>query len=105
MSDEITNLDKQIQALLDKKKAILSEQRDEKLGEVKQIIQQFGFTASDLGLSAGGKKLSTKTKPEPKYANPSNPNETWHGGRGAKPKWVKAFLDSGGKLEAIEIKK
>ena len=108
MSDDITSLDAQIQALLDKKKAILDGQKDKKLAEVKAIIEQFGFTATDLGLTKRGRKAGStaaKTQPEPKYANPSNPAETWHGGRGAKPKWVRAFLDRGGKIESIEIKK
>ena len=45
-----------------------------------------------------------KAMPEPKYRNPVNPRETWHGGRGPKPKWVREFLGGGGALESIAIR-
>jgi DNA-binding protein H-NS len=108
MSDDINSLDAQIQALLDKKKSIIDGQKNNKLAEVKAIIEQFGFSATDLGLVKRGRKAGSATPKaalEPKYANPSNPTETWHGGRGKRPNWVNAFLKDGGKLEAIEIKK
>jgi DNA-binding protein H-NS len=38
----------------------------------------------------------------PKYRNPADPTETWSG-RGKLPKWVKAQLKSGKKLEDFAI--
>lgn len=76
-----------------------------RLSEVKAIVHQFDFSATDFGLTTVGKKAATKTKLEAKYLNPKDSGQTWHGGRGAKPKWVKEYLEAGGVLSAIEIKK
>lgn len=101
MSDVIQELDQQIATLQRQKQELLDKQKLEKLREVKAIIAQFGFTSTDLGLQSSKKK---PVKLPAKYLNPDNPNESWHGGRGAKPKWVKAYLASGRSLDAIEIK-
>jgi DNA-binding protein H-NS len=39
------------------------------------------------------------------YANPADTSQTWAGGKGARPKWVKSHLEAGGKLEDLLIKK
>jgi DNA-binding protein H-NS len=38
----------------------------------------------------------------PKYCNPENPSETWSG-RGKQPRWVRAQLASGKKLDDLFI--
>lgn len=93
--------DKQVAELLAKKQSIFDKEKEIKLAEVKKIIQQFGFTSIDLGLSNIKKKFKLKIK----YVNPDNTEETWHGGTGAKPQWVREFLDGGGKLETIAVDK
>jgi DNA-binding protein H-NS len=108
MPTDISTLDAQIAELQKQRQDLLNEQRDSKLIEIKTIIRQFGFTATDLGITAGtNRKPATATKPklEPMYANPNNLAQTWHGGRGVKPKWVSDFIAGGGKLEDIVIKK
>jgi len=104
----IDELDAEIEALLNKKKTLLAEQRDEKLVEVKKAIKDFGFTLEDLGfvIEAITKKKgkASKTTLPAKYRNPKDQAQTWHGGRGAKPKWVKEFENGGGRLVDIEIK-
>lgn len=106
MTSNLDTIEKQIAELQEKKKALLDEQRGTKLEEVKAIVHQFGFSATDLGLTTGKKaSASPKTKLEAKYVNPKDSTQTWHGGRGAKPKWVKEFLEGGGELATIEIKK
>lgn len=106
MATELDKLEAQITDLQAKKKSLLEEQRGTKLVEVKAIVHQFGFSATDLGLTTGKKaSASPKTKLEAKYMNPKDSTQTWHGGRGAKPKWVKEFLEGGGELATIEIKK
>jgi DNA-binding protein H-NS len=106
MTTDLNKLEAQIAELQAKKQAILDEQRDTKLQEVKAIVHQFGFTAADLGLSTStGKKAATKTKLEARYANPKDATQTWHGGKGARPKWVKEHLEANGKLEDLLIKK
>jgi DNA-binding protein H-NS len=66
--------------------------------------------ASIEGLGLGGAKRGAKTrgsklkgrKVEPKYRNPTNKNETW-AGRGATPRWLRALLKEGHKLEEFAI--
>lgn len=99
MSDTIESIDKQVAELLAKKQSIINKEKEIKLAEVKKVIQQFGFTTTDLGFSKKKSKLKIK------YVNPQNVEETWGGGRGAKPIWVREFLEAGGKLESIEIDK
>lgn len=107
MNTELDDLNAQIAELQNKRQAMLNEQRETKLKEVKTIIQQFGFTASDLGITGTNKKTSGSIKPalEAKYVNPNDSSLTWHGGRGARPAWVNEYLNGGGQLVDIEIKK
>ena len=62
-----------------------------------------------LGLSRGGtrdpKPRGSKLKGRkvaPKYRNPKDRSETW-AGRGATPRWLRAMLKSGHKLEEFAI--
>jgi DNA-binding protein H-NS len=43
-------------------------------------------------------------KVPPKYRNPKNPAETW-AGRGKQPRWLRAQLRSGKKLEDFRIER
>ena len=101
--NEIQTIEEQIAALQAQKKALLESERKEALKQVKQSIQSFNFTASELGLSAAGGRAAGRAKREPIYRNPHNANETWAGG--AKPKWVQAFLANGGNIEDCRIQK
>lgn len=101
---ELQKLEIQIKELEEKRKAIINEQRGAKLSEAKALIKEFGFTASELGMPTGKKKAADKPKGEAKYANPKNQSQTWAGGKGRKPSWVKEHLDKGGKLEDFAIK-
>jgi DNA-binding protein H-NS len=50
-----------------------------------------------------GSKLKGRKVP-PKYRNPKNRAETW-AGRGATPRWLRAYLKAGHKLEEFAIGK
>lgn len=76
--------------------------------DVTDIIDETGTgaTRKRRGKKATGKKAGrkkTRGKVAPKYRNPNNPRETWTG-RGRKPLWVVAALDSGKKLQDLAIK-
>ena len=101
--NEIQTIEEQIAALQAQKKAVLEGERKEALKQVRQSIQAFNFSASELGLSAGAARSAGRTKRDPIYRNPHNANETWAGG--AKPKWVQAFLANGGNIEDCRIQK
>lgn len=78
--------------------------------EVRKKIAEYGLTASDLKLAAGGRgaassKRSVSASPvkaAAKYRSESG--ETWSGGRGRKPRWVTEALAAGKSLTDYEIK-
>lgn len=104
---EVESLDQEIATLQAKRQAILDGKRNDALQGVKDTIRTFGFTAQELGLVATVKAsgASSKAKAEAKYQNPNNSAETWHGGKGPRPKWVKAYMEQGGDIETCLIKK
>ena len=61
-----------------------------------------------LGSAPVGKKGGVERRPYPKvhakYRNPKNPAETW-AGRGYKPRWLKAQLRAGKKVDDFLIKR
>lgn len=101
--DEIQSLEQQIAELQAKKHAIIEAKRLEALTQARELVKVYGFSATELGISAVASKSvklsSAGVKAAPKYANPENTAETWHGGKGPKPKWVKALLEAGKNLE------
>lgn len=102
--DQLEQLDYQIAQLQAKRQEILSEKCTRALDELRGAIRLYGFSAHELGigLSAGKAKSSAR---EAKYACPQNPAQTWAGGKGKRPHWVRQHLEQGGKLEDLLIKK
>jgi DNA-binding protein H-NS len=72
--------------------------------EKNELLEKMTLLASDSGYSLD-ELLGDKPKKSVKirYRNPDNFSDTWTG-RGRKPKWVEALLESGKTLEDIEIK-
>lgn len=70
----------------------------EALVAVESAAREFGFSLADLASA----KTAGRGKVAAKYANPADPAATWTG-RGRKPRWVQEALDSGKKLEELEI--
>ncbi len=108
---QIDKLDQEIAALQAKKKALLDKSRGEALATTRASVARFGFTAQELGLSVAmvpkAKKSdegTMKSKAPAKYANPTNPSQTWAGGQGARPHWVRDHLAAGGALDELLIK-
>lgn len=89
-----------LKARVEKAIATFEERRkQEALVELEEVAQKMGFTLADLT----GISVAKKRKPaEAKYANPADTSETWTG-RGRKPRWVQAALDSGKTLEDLSI--
>lgn len=102
---DINTIDQQIADLQKQRQQMLDAKRTKALEEALKLISTFGFTAQELGLVAPVKAsgAAAKSKLPAKYRNPANQSETWHGGKGAKPKWIKAFLANGGTLEECLI--
>ena len=74
--------------------------------DVSEIVEDKpSVTRKRRGKKSTAKKAGRKKrgKVAPKYRNPANSRETWTG-RGRKPLWVVAALDSGKKLQDLAIK-
>jgi len=73
-----------------------------------QVISQINELATSINLKVElvdpQKRQSSRKgiKVAAKYQNPENPSQKWTG-RGMKPKWLKALLSQGGKLEQYQI--
>ena len=76
--------------------------------KVLETLQEVGITLPEFmeiveSAPRGGKKPGSKRSPvPPKYRNPNDATQTWTG-RGRKPKWVEAYLNTGGSMQQIEI--
>lgn len=78
--------------------------REEGLKKVREVMAEYGLTVSDLTMTAEAKQKSAGRKMgkvAAKYRNPET-NETWSG-RGLRPNWLKAALESGKTLDDFTI--
>ena len=94
----------ELDALIAKAHLVRQETRERRRGELKGEIEgklkAEGFTA----LEVLGAKLREKSAPLPaKYADPSDPSQTWSG-KGRMPGWLQAKIDSGTTLQAFLIR-
>lgn len=102
-----------LQQLLDQKAEIerriaetRSTERTQALETIRKLMSDAGLTVQDLvatgegkrKISAAGKSLG---KVAAKYRNPST-GDAWSG-RGLKPRWLRAELDAGRKLEEFAV--
>ena len=102
----ITEIRAQIQALQKQEKDILLKEKDTVISQIKKQIAEYSLTASSLGFS--GKKASSGQKAKTasslgKLVKYKKGEETWSGGRGPKPKWVKALMDAGENIEKYKV--
>lgn len=110
MAKELTlaELQKEIEALQAKAILIIEAEKADVIKEMKEKISLYKLTFKDLGFKAPEplivapaapekeKNTGTGTAPKiPIYRNKTNENETWHGGKGAYPKWIyKNIIDT-----------
>ncbi|PXW98167.1 DNA-binding protein H-NS [Sphaerotilus hippei] len=100
-------------AALDEQTAQLEKQiaetlRAERTGvinQIKTLMADHGVTLADLGAKAGKPVKApagdVTRKVAPKYRDP-NTGETWSG-RGLKPKWLSAALETGRTLDEFAV--
>lgn len=87
----------ELEALILQAQARKQELHREELGKVREEVSTFarskGYSIEELfgKTRRGGGKRGTVP---PKYANPNDPTQTWTG-RGKRPRWFQAQLDSG----------
>lgn len=111
-------IQKQIQALQAQAEELRKIEVEALLGEMKANIELYGITAEQLGFGKPAPEAATpaaaykgtssnggvKSVLPAMYKNPNGP-ETWAGGRGSRPKWIKMHLAAGRALEELLIEK
>lgn len=75
--------------------------KEQALQEIIEFAKQRGLSLDELGFSASKKSQGSKPVAS-KYRNPEDTSMTWTG-RGKRPKWVQAALDSGKTLDDLMI--
>ncbi|MFD1341622.1 H-NS histone family protein [Litorisediminicola beolgyonensis] len=89
---------KQLRSDVDKAlKTVEARRRAEAKRAADAVAKEYGFSLDEL-ITADGKG----GKGVPKYANPSDPTQTWTG-RGRKPNWVNESLANGASLDDLKI--
>ena len=110
----LASIKTKIKALQKQHDAMIAKDKADVIADIKQKIAEYAITAAELGFKTASatsarkstksvKSKATKKKPKPLYRGPNN--EEWGGGQGARPKWIKAILESGGDIEAYRIEK
>jgi DNA-binding protein H-NS len=99
-----------LQDLLDRKAALEKEiettrrqERADAVAKVKALMSQYGLTVSDLNTKGAAKPAASGKggKVAIKYRNAAT-GDTWSG-RGLQPKWLKAALAAGRKIEDFSV--
>ncbi|TSE27672.1 H-NS family nucleoid-associated regulatory protein [Tepidimonas aquatica] len=91
----------QAEALLRQAEEMRQQERAGVIAELRAKMAEYGITAEELASGARGRRRASRTKGEPKYRGPNG--ETWSGGPGRKPEWVRQILAAGGDLEQYRI--
>ncbi|TDP74253.1 H-NS family nucleoid-associated regulatory protein [Roseateles toxinivorans] len=76
-----------------------SRERSDAIAKVRMLMSEYGLTIADL--STKTPKVEKVSKVAAKYRNKST-GESWSG-RGLQPKWLKAAIGAGAKLEDFAI--
>ena len=85
-------LDEQIAQTKDRERA-------DAIAKVKSLMAEYGLTLADLSMRPA--KVVKTSKVAVKYRNKAT-GETWSG-RGLQPKWLKAAITAGAKLEDFSV--
>jgi DNA-binding protein H-NS len=112
MKKTFVEVQKQIEALQREAEQLKREELDDVIARIKQAIQVYGLTASDLGLrgSPGGKRSepgrsvgTVSKKRSPKRAKYRDDAGNEWGGRGPRPQWLRDALASGKTLDEFAV--
>lgn len=78
-------------------------ERADAVAKVRALMSEYGLTLADLGTRAAAapRKAASSGKVAAKYRNAAT-GDTWSG-RGLQPKWLRAELAAGRKLEEFAV--
>ncbi len=100
--DDLVALRDNVVRLISDKAASARSELEAKLSALEGLGLGLGGGAK-RGPKARGSKLKGRKVP-PKYRDPKNRAQTW-AGRGATPRWLRAYIKAGHKLEEFAIAK
>jgi len=92
----------QAEALMVQAEQVRKEELASVIADIKAKMKQYGVSASDLGMSGGTRKVRVAKVPSVVRYRGAN-GETWAGGLGRKPQWVRDVLDSGRSIEDFKV--
>jgi DNA-binding protein H-NS len=101
--DDLVALRDNVLRLITDKAASARRELEAKLSAIEGLGMGIGGGGAKRGPKPRGSKLKGRKVP-PKYRNPKNRAETW-AGRGATPRWLRAYIKAGRKLEDFAIAK
>jgi DNA-binding protein H-NS len=100
-----------LQELLARKEALEQEieqtknrERADAIAKVRSLMSEYGLSVADLSVKAGrpaGKSSKSGNKVAAKFRN-KDTGDSWSG-RGLQPKWLKAALATGRKIEDFAV--
>jgi DNA-binding protein H-NS len=88
--------------LREKVDAAIAEKVDARRGELETELSRLQLVDGHRGAKAK-RRGGTRGPVAPKYRDPKDPSQTW-AGRGLQPRWLKAAVKSGKKLESFLIR-
>ena len=98
---ELAELQAQILELQKKANRIAIQEKAATLEDIKVKIKTFGITMKELNELVTGNARG-HVPVAVKYRHPDNKDLAWTG-RGRQPRWMEAYLASGGKLEDLLV--
>lgn len=94
----------QAEKLMQQAEEVRKKEVAEVVADIKTKMQEYGITASDLGLGISTKKTSKKVAPSSpvivRYKN--DKGETWSG-IGRQPQWIKDAIEEGKSKEDFSV--
>jgi DNA-binding protein H-NS len=109
--NNLSEIRKQIDDLKKIEASILQKEKHIAIATVKKLISDFELTNSDIDLSDVYVKKTAKKIPAEKIPHAKiiskvkyqRGTETWSGGRGPKPKWIKELVEADQDIEQYRI--
>jgi DNA-binding protein H-NS len=99
--EELWQLYEELTKLLAEKVIVEKRELEDRLAKLNRV-EIFREARSDLPLTSDRALRRKYPKVLPKYCNPLSPSQTWSG-RGKRPRWVVAALETGQRLDDLKI--